>query len=198
MLSNSLDPRVKRTRKLLQGAFMALMAEKEFQNITIQDITQRAEVNRATFYAHFEDKDALANALLRTMFQEKLDSRLSEAHFSVENLRLLTLAVCEFLVDFTGHCLKPHAQPILNLPPIDKQLQLYLYEVLAGWLKESQLPNAESVAMVVSWAILGPALRWSQVRHKPSAQEMADQIFPLLMGGLDGVIRFCSARSSVG
>lgn len=192
----SLDPRVKRTRKLLQEAFMALMAEKEFQTITIQDITQRAEVNRATFYAHFEDKEALANALLRTMFQEKLDSKLSEAHFSVENLQLLTLAVCEFLVDFTGHCLKP--QPPLNLPPIDKQLQLYLYEVLAGWLQESQLPNAESVAMVVSWAILGPALRWSQVRHKPSAQEMADQIFPLLMGGLDGVIRSYSARSRVG
>ena len=50
------DPRVKRTRKLINQAFFDLMNEKGFQAITVQDITDRAEVNRATFYAHYEDK----------------------------------------------------------------------------------------------------------------------------------------------
>jgi AcrR family transcriptional regulator len=52
------DPRVKRTRQLLLQAFTAVLAEKRsIPSITIRDITQRATVNRATFYAHFEDKD---------------------------------------------------------------------------------------------------------------------------------------------
>src|SRR5205807_1741174 len=48
----SVDPRVKRTRKLLQQAFIELFQEKGFASISIQDITERATVNRATFYAH--------------------------------------------------------------------------------------------------------------------------------------------------
>ena len=45
------DPRVKRTRQLLQNALMELVQEKSQGSITVQDIAARAEVNRATFYA---------------------------------------------------------------------------------------------------------------------------------------------------
>src|SRR5207245_2778046 len=57
--AKGVDPRVKRTRKLLQQAFIELFQEKGFAAISIQDITERATVNRATFYAHFPDKYAL-------------------------------------------------------------------------------------------------------------------------------------------
>ena len=50
-----LDPRVKRTRTLLEQAFMDLIQEEGFQGVTVQDIAERAGVNRATFYAHFAD-----------------------------------------------------------------------------------------------------------------------------------------------
>ena len=66
------DPRVKRTRKLLEKAFMELMVEKGFQSITIQDVTERATVNRATFYAHFEDKFDLLDSYIREQFDEWL------------------------------------------------------------------------------------------------------------------------------
>ena len=55
----SVDPRVKRTRQLLQRAFLELFEEKGIESIGIQEITDRATVNRATFYAHFPDKYAL-------------------------------------------------------------------------------------------------------------------------------------------
>ena len=57
--SEKVDPRVKRTRQSLEQAFVDLLHEKGFQAITVQDITQRAGLNRATFYAHFPDKYAL-------------------------------------------------------------------------------------------------------------------------------------------
>ena len=50
------DPRVQRTRKLLQQAFMELTVEKGFAALTVLDITERAMMNRSTFYRHYLDK----------------------------------------------------------------------------------------------------------------------------------------------
>ena len=49
------DPRVKRTRELIVRAFNQLVAEKGHTGLTVQEIAERATINRATFYAHFSD-----------------------------------------------------------------------------------------------------------------------------------------------
>jgi len=64
------DPRVLRTRKLLQDAFIELMGDHSFESITVQDITATARVNHATFYRHYRDKYHLVDAI----FTEALDS----------------------------------------------------------------------------------------------------------------------------
>jgi AcrR family transcriptional regulator len=56
----------------LEQAFLELLEEKGFQSVTVQDITDRATVNRATFYAHFEDKYALFDHIVRETFQQTL------------------------------------------------------------------------------------------------------------------------------
>ena len=53
------DRRVKRTRDLLGDALIALMEERPFESITVQDILDRAGVGRSTFYEHFRDKNDL-------------------------------------------------------------------------------------------------------------------------------------------
>ena len=53
------DARVKRTRDALGDALMALMQEKPFETITVQDVLDRAQVSRSTFYTHYSDKDDL-------------------------------------------------------------------------------------------------------------------------------------------
>lgn len=53
------DRRVRRSRAQLQDALRALVLEKEYDRITVQEILDRAGVGRATFYAHFRDKDEL-------------------------------------------------------------------------------------------------------------------------------------------
>ena len=53
------DRRVQRTRQLLNEALIALILEKGYDNVTVQDIIDRANVGRSTFYAHFLDKDDL-------------------------------------------------------------------------------------------------------------------------------------------
>lgn len=53
------DRRVGRTRKLIQDALIPLILEKGYQKVTVQDIIDRANVGRSTFYAHFKDKEDL-------------------------------------------------------------------------------------------------------------------------------------------
>ena len=55
----SLDLRVRRTYKFLWDGLMALMAERDFESITVTDICERAMVHRTTFYKHYEDKYGL-------------------------------------------------------------------------------------------------------------------------------------------
>ena len=53
------DRRVQRTNQLLRAALVSLIQEKGYENITVQNIIDRANVGRATFYAHFENKEDL-------------------------------------------------------------------------------------------------------------------------------------------
>jgi AcrR family transcriptional regulator len=58
-LKKRTDARVRRTRDALGDALVALMQEKPFDTITVQDVLDRANVGRSTFYSHYSDKDDL-------------------------------------------------------------------------------------------------------------------------------------------
>jgi AcrR family transcriptional regulator len=58
-MANPVDRRVQKTRRLLQKAFIDLIVEKGYDCITVQDILDKANVGRSTFYTHFQDKDEL-------------------------------------------------------------------------------------------------------------------------------------------
>ena len=60
------DRRVRRTQKLLKESLVQLMSEKAFKDITIKDITERADLNRGTFYLHYSDTYDLLTARERT------------------------------------------------------------------------------------------------------------------------------------
>src|SRR5690348_16691494 len=91
------DPRVKRTRQLLPNAFVELLLEKGFSAMSIQDITERATVNRGTFYAHFPDKFALLDAIIRDQFHQAVALKLpSTSRLGRKTLRLLIQTVFEY------------------------------------------------------------------------------------------------------
>lgn len=62
------DRRVLRTRRRLREALLALIVEQEYESITIEAITERADVNRSTFYLHYATKEELLVAALETQF----------------------------------------------------------------------------------------------------------------------------------
>lgn len=65
-----IDRRVIRTRQLLRDALMALILEKGYEAVTVLDITERANLGRATFYLHYKDKEELLIKSLEQLFDE--------------------------------------------------------------------------------------------------------------------------------
>ncbi|MEW6401631.1 MAG: TetR/AcrR family transcriptional regulator [Chloroflexota bacterium] len=68
-----IDRRIQRTRQLLQDALVALILQKGFEAVTVQDVIDRANVGRSTFYAHFQDKEDLLHSgfeQMRVHFEE--------------------------------------------------------------------------------------------------------------------------------
>jgi AcrR family transcriptional regulator len=186
------DPRVKRTRQLLQNALMDLVREKPVDSITVQDIAARAEVNRATFYAHFEDKYALLDYTAREIFQARLDKRLPRnPTLTKANLRLLILTVCEHMGEFIGHC-KPVAQ-MNEHARMFLQVQPHLYELLLDWIDDAPAQHStaavEIIVLTTSWAIWGTVFQWARTGRKLTPEQLTDQILVLLQPGLQVYLR---------
>lgn len=75
MGKKAVDRRIQRTRQLLLDALVALVLEKGFEAVTVQDVIDRANVGRSTFYAHFRDKEDLLLSgfeSLRAQFEQHL------------------------------------------------------------------------------------------------------------------------------
>ena len=69
-----MDRRQRRTREAIFRAFTELLAKKSLDRITVGEIIERADVGRATFYAHFETKDFLLRELCRELFCHVFDA----------------------------------------------------------------------------------------------------------------------------
>lgn len=177
-----IDPRVKRTRTLLKTALRELAAEKPFDSITVQDIAARAEVNRATFYAHFEDKYALLNYSVREDFQARLDEKLPpEPALTPECLRSLIVTTCEFMKQFIGHCMPPRHtgdQVLMFL-----QVRSLLYETLLAWIRSTDKAT-DVIATTTGWAIWGSVFEWARDGYKIPAAQFTEQVLALLLTGL--------------
>jgi len=86
-----LDRRVQRTRKMLRESLMSLIMEEGYDEISIQDITDKANLGRATFYLHFKDKDELLLEVMGELMADILDQvpQLSETHWQLEDTKAM-------------------------------------------------------------------------------------------------------------
>ncbi len=67
------DPRIRRTRGRICEALSELLQEKEFSEISITDLTKRADVARVTFYQHFDSKEAVLLMLVSDFFEQRFE-----------------------------------------------------------------------------------------------------------------------------
>ncbi len=74
----AMDRRQRRTREAIFSGFSELLSQKEFTQITVGEIIAKADVGRATFYAHFETKDYLLKAFCEELFCHIFDTANNE------------------------------------------------------------------------------------------------------------------------
>ncbi len=79
MKNQKQDRRSQRTRNLIDRAFVELMLEKSYDIITVQDIIDRANVGRSTFYAHYLDKEDLLTSQLQRLIEQLHQMPFTEA-----------------------------------------------------------------------------------------------------------------------
>lgn len=180
----TLDLRVRRTRQLLEQAFLELMGQKSFQAITVQDITSRAMVNRSTFYDHFVDKYALLEHAVTGLFRSTLAAQLPDAQrYSTEHLKALIVVMCDFFGRLHGRCKAADEQ---NIALFESQVMRLVQEVLRGWLQESGADEAglDLAVAIAAWSIYGAAQHYTAGGQDGSVAEYAAAVAPRVEASL--------------
>jgi AcrR family transcriptional regulator len=181
----ALDPRIRRTRELLQQALGALLETKDFDKISVQDITDAATLNRATFYAHYPDKFALLECMVGTRLQALLDQRGVKFDGTCTGaLRGIALGVCDFMAQSQG-------TPCAGRQRLDRHMEPHMESAVAAVVRRMLLyglrqhsaaatVSPEIQASAVSWAICGAASEWMRSAQRAPSEAMAEEIVRLV------------------
>ena len=164
------DPRMRRTRQLLQSALQTLMRARSFDEISVQDIAEAATVNRATFYDHYTDRHSLLEAIVSGGFHKLLHERnVSFRGPCPRALRSLVLAACDYLTE-THAGILCQRQSILQ-PLVDAAMTSAIQRILVqGTPRRSRsVLTADVVAAAASWAIYGAVKQWFSNPARPPA-----------------------------
>lgn len=167
------DPRILRSRRMLMEALGRLLKQKEFHDISIQEIADEATLNRATFYLHYPDKNALMQAMTAARFSDLIARRGVAFTDCDAALRAIALGVCDYLAETTG-C--PTRLTKMSLEDS-------IIPVVERWFREGSARHParpgvdpEMVATTAAWAVFGAARRWYQTPNRIPAEEMAARI----------------------
>jgi AcrR family transcriptional regulator len=191
MAVEKVDRRVRRTKDLLRGALLSLIKEKGYERITVQEIIDRADVGRSTFYAHFRDKeDLLVYGLeeLREPFTSATggNSRRQGTDASP------SLTVFEHFA--TYHDVWKAMAGRRGAEVFVRYLHEFLTELVRDQFRAraphgpTQVPVDALVEFAVS-TLLGLGMRWWQLGEAPYSARDVDQIYrrltePAIQAGL--------------
>ncbi len=179
-----IDPRIIRTRSLILQAFKEILAEKNFENISVLDITSKAKINRTTFYMHFQDKYALLDHWIGQLVRDDIEKITPICNqYTPENLRNLISMACGSLTCMRNECVKPNQQ-FESL--VEGSFKKQIFNLLSHWLERSTPDtSAELSATIVTSAIYDLASHYSHMKKRPALEKFVDEAFPLVAVNLE-------------
>ncbi|MBU5247245.1 TetR/AcrR family transcriptional regulator [Bacillus halotolerans] len=190
---HKVDPRVKRTNKYLRDALIALLKEKEANSITIQEITEKADLTRGTFYLHYRDKQdflfqSMTEVLDDLIRQVKPETPVEPVSMDEDHPPVSFVRLFEYI-----HEHAEYFQVMLSdrgLPQFRSLMaefvQKRIYEELLSSIEESekqlQIPKEILVSYITS-AHIGVICSWLESDMKYSPLFMANQLTRLTLLG---------------
>ena len=188
-MQNLEDLRVRRTRKLLQQALLEAASEKGFSHVTVSDIAERAMVNRATFYRHYEDKyDLLAHYIEE--LSELIDSNEGETSPGDQPLPSLDtppsglaklLRHMQANADFYRVMLGKQGDPTFCAQSFRNYIEQGYRRILSGQAPKSD-PSRPPIDLTVNYLIhagIGAIVWWLENDQPCSPEQMAVWLYQL-------------------
>lgn len=183
-----MDRRVRKTRETLFDTFIALLREKGFERITIQEIADRADVNRGTVYLHFQDKFDLLNQCIDSYLHELNEScRPKTPEESAESSLLRTFEYLEQSAELYSLLVRSEGNPAFRsrLSAMLKQGAETQFDLFV----RNDRMNKEIAVQFLTTAIVGLIEWWLAEGMPYSPTEMVRQLMFLLEAhGLPGAV----------
>jgi AcrR family transcriptional regulator len=190
------DRRIRKTRQLLRNTLLALLKEKRYEDISVQDIIERADVARSTFYVHYVDKDDLLTGR-HGIFAENLSQHLT-AHSGDQGASAFSSQMWFYHIQAQGDILKVIAKDSA-MELAMKTLRGIIHDsVRNGMQAHEQADNDVSVPLPLLADYLTDTLMtlikwWFKDGMKKTPEQM-DAIFQQLV--MPGVTSILGGRSS--
>ena len=188
------DRRVQRTRQLLQDALVSLMIEQGYEATTVQHIIDRANVGRATFYAHFADKDTLLASRLEDL-REMLVRRQREVLAASEHANQRRFGFSLALLEHARSHLRLY-QAIVGRKSgsvVIQRIQGMVAELVRSELAARDRPSGvrqrDLAVQYVTSAFMGVLIWWLDHGARLGLEEVDGQFHELVMRGLGGASR---------
>ena len=185
-LKKKIDARVRRTRDALGDALVELMQEKPFDSITVQDVLDRAQVGRSTFYSHFTDKDDLLMSDADEFFESisialSVHGDKSDRVFPVKEFFMHIMDAKQF-VDALKSSGKMHENFELAQGHFARGIERRLKEIPRG----AAIPERETPIRAVAHAgALLSLLTWWIDRGMKETPEQMDSLFHRMVWGIN-------------
>lgn len=177
------DRRIRRTKKLLKQALAQLMDEKDFKDITVKDITERADLNRGTFYLHYTDTYDILNKIedeILKNIQNMIDQNIEKTNASDSVIPALK-PIAEYIMENADIC----RCLINNKASVDfiEKFQNLIYDNCSDIIKRrhnvKDSKQNEFYLSFITLGIIGMVKKWLDTKPMVSAEEIVvfvDQI----------------------
>lgn len=179
------DPRIVRTKAALREALISLMEERGFDGFTVNDLCQRAGLNRGTFYNHFEDKDDLLQTFENEVLQDLDVFREKISAISIKDLMAYLVMKKPFPVlvelfdylraegDFLHAVLGPGGDVRFGPRLREAICGQFIMSLLHDQYRENPTPFVNYYIAYYAGAYLGFIGHWVETGMKESSEEMA-------------------------
>lgn len=195
------DRRVQRTRQLLKDALMELILEKGYDAITIQDITDRANLARATFYLHYQDKEDLLVKSLEAVFEDLLSQMPPPGQWPLSDSGPIAVAFNHTAENADLYRIILSRQGRTTIPRrIRSYMAGYAEQFIEDYLAETgtlPLVPVDVLANYIAGSLLALAAWWLESGMPYTPEEMVQMYHRLVVLGVSRVMGIEPAQVGV-
>lgn len=186
------DPRVIRTKKLIQDALMTLVQKKDFDDITVKDISEKATINRATFYAHYVDKFVLLHDMISEGFDSCVNGRILPGQELTETTgKELILMVNEYHIAFFE---KWRMDTKTIAGRVENIIKSKLENIIASLIKNQNTgvscknTDQQILTTMISGAIYSASLVFIRNGNKHDFDRFTERVLTFVLQGMNAML----------